>query len=78
MANTLSNDRTIAWVTRPEGAKDEVKQARRAANLKSSPVGALDFESHKHTVQGDPKMPITLLRCVLGQNFWQSSLKSLK
>ena len=35
-----------AWVTRPErpkGAKDEVKQARRAANQKSGPNGPLDF-----------------------------------
>ena len=32
-----------AWVTRPERAKDEVKQARRAANLKSGPNGPLDF-----------------------------------
>ena len=32
-----------AWVTRPEspkGVKDEVKQAQRAANLKSGPRGA--------------------------------------
>ena len=33
MANALSNDRIVTWVTRPErpkGAKDKVKQARRA------------------------------------------------
>jgi len=37
-----------AWVTRPEplkGAKDEVKQARRAANWKSSPTSS--FIYHK-------------------------------
>ena len=34
-AYTLSNDRIVAWVTRPErpkGAMDEVKQAQRAAS----------------------------------------------
>ena len=33
---TLSNDRIVAWVTRPErpkGANDEVKQARRTKSL---------------------------------------------
>ena len=35
MTMTLSNDRIVMWVTRPErpkGAKDEVREARRAAN----------------------------------------------
>ena len=38
-ANALSNHCIVAWVTRPErpkGAKDEVKQARRAASSKTS------------------------------------------
>ena len=40
MANALSNHCTVAWVTRPErskGAKDEVKQARRAQSRPEGP-----------------------------------------
>ena len=36
----------VAWVTRPErpeGVKDVIKQAQRAATLKSGPGGPLDF-----------------------------------
>ena len=50
---TLTNDRIVAWVTRPErpkGAKDEVKQARRAQSRPEGPLprsrapeGPLDF-----------------------------------
>ena len=39
-ADTLSNHHTVAWVTRPErpkGAKDEVKQARRAQSRPEGP-----------------------------------------
>ena len=40
VSNALSNHCTVAWVTRherPKGVKVEVKQARRAATLKSGP-----------------------------------------
>ena len=40
MANALSKHCTVAWVTRPErpkGAKDEVKQARRAQSRPEGP-----------------------------------------
>ena len=39
----------IAWVTRPErpkGAKDKVKEARRAANYKFGPGGSLNLYLH--------------------------------
>ena len=42
MPTTLSNDCIVTWVTRPErpkGAKDEVKEARRATDLKLGPGG---------------------------------------
>ena len=37
----------VAWVTRPErpkDAKDEVKEAQRATNLKLEPGGPLNFQ----------------------------------
>ena len=45
---TLSHHCTVAWVTRPErpnGVKDVIKQARRAATQKSGPGGPLDFNN---------------------------------
>ena len=47
ISNALFHHCTDAWVTRPErpkGAKDEVKQARRAAAQKSGPGGPQDFQ----------------------------------
>ena len=60
-ANTQSNDCTVAWVTRPEqlkGVKDEVKQARRAASLKSN--RPLDFYTIWYQQGNDITITITI------------------
>ena len=58
MANVLSNHCTTAWVTQPErqkGAKNEVKQARRAPRLLVFYIVTKDTGTETEEELGSPK-----------------------